>query len=66
VTGGRIITDGRTTMILMIPPGVGALGNIVARDEGARFDRELTSPWRPVGALYRADLGAAAARQACR
>ena len=37
------------------------LGDIRAEAYEARFDRELASVWRPVGELYRADLGAAAA-----
>ena len=40
-------------------------GDIAAEAYAARFDRELASVWRPVGELYRADLGAATARRAC-
>lgn len=38
---------------------------IMAEDWEAGFDSAMTSPWRPIGALYLPDLGAAAAVGEC-
>jgi 4-amino-4-deoxy-L-arabinose transferase-like glycosyltransferase len=65
-TRGQVRVEGRVTIAVQQPPTVVArIGDIVAEAYTARFDQELSSAWRPVGELYRADLGAAAARRGC-
>lgn len=65
-TRGQVRVDGRVTINVQQPPTVSArIGDIVDEAYTARFDQELASVWRPVGELYRADLGAAAARRGC-
>ena len=65
-TRGQVRVQGRPTIAIQVPPASPVrLGDITAERYEARFDRELASVWRPVGELYRADLGAAATRRAC-
>jgi 4-amino-4-deoxy-L-arabinose transferase-like glycosyltransferase len=65
-TRGQVRVRGRSTLAVQLPPGTTTrLGDIPAEPYEERFDRELASAWGPVGELYRADLGAAAARRAC-
>jgi 4-amino-4-deoxy-L-arabinose transferase-like glycosyltransferase len=65
-TRGQIRVAGRPTISLQLPPTATARpGEIAADAYEERFDRELASVWRPVGELYRADIGAAAAKRAC-
>jgi hypothetical protein len=65
-TRGQVRMYGRPTIAIQMPPTATArLGEIPAEAYEERFDRELASAWRPVDELYRADLGAAAARRAC-
>lgn len=66
VNRGQVLVGGRTRIAVLVPPGAGTgLPSLDDEAYAERFDRELTSAWRPVGELYRADLGAAAARRAC-
>jgi hypothetical protein len=65
VLGGRVVVDGHPTIAILVPPGAPEVGTIGPDGLEERFDRERASPWLPVGDLYRADLGAAAARRAC-
>jgi hypothetical protein len=66
VTRGQVGEQGRATIVIQVPPSSTTRpGDIPADAYTARFDDELASVWRPVGELYRADLGAAAARRAC-
>ncbi len=65
-TRGQVRVDGRVTIAVQQPLTVTTrIGDIRAEGPDQRFDRELASVWRPVGELYRADLGAAAARRDC-
>jgi 4-amino-4-deoxy-L-arabinose transferase-like glycosyltransferase len=65
-TRGQVREQGRPTIAIQLPPlSTGRFGDVAAERYEARFDQELSSVWRPVGKLYRADLGAAAARRAC-
>jgi hypothetical protein len=65
-TRGQIRVDGRSTISLQLPPtATDRPGEIAAAAYEDRFDRELASVWRPVGELYRADIGATAAKRAC-
>jgi 4-amino-4-deoxy-L-arabinose transferase-like glycosyltransferase len=66
VTRGRIREQGRATIMIQVPTSSTTRpGDVPAEAYAARFDAELASAWRPVGELYRADLGAAAARRSC-
>jgi hypothetical protein len=63
---GTVRVDGRSTISILVPPASTArIGDVRAGDYEARFDRDLASVWRPVGELYRADLGAATVRRSC-
>jgi hypothetical protein len=65
-TRGQVRVQGRATITIQLPPATTArLGDIPAAPFEDRFDRALASVWRPVGELYRADLGAAVAKRAC-
>ena len=65
-TGGQVRELGRPTIVIQVPPtSRDRFGEIPADAYVDRFDRELASAWRPIGELYRADLGAAAARRLC-
>jgi 4-amino-4-deoxy-L-arabinose transferase-like glycosyltransferase len=65
-TRGQVRVDGRVTIAVQQPPTISErIGDIRAEDHNRRFDQELASVWRPVAELYRADLGAAAARRDC-
>jgi hypothetical protein len=65
-TRGQVWVQGRPTIAIQVPPASpDRFSNVRAQAYEARFDRDLASVWRPVGELYRADLGAAAARRAC-
>jgi hypothetical protein len=65
-TGGHVQVDDRSTITVQIAPGTSPRpGEFHAGPYEQRFDETLSSPWRPVGDLYRADLGAASARQSC-
>jgi hypothetical protein len=65
-TRGQVREQGRTTIAIQLPPSsTDRFGEIRAEAYVERFDRELASSWRPVGQLYRADLGAATARRSC-
>jgi hypothetical protein len=65
-TRGQVREHGRVTITILAPPSSASrLGDIPAEAYEVRFDRELASAWSPVGELYRADLGAAAARRGC-
>jgi hypothetical protein len=65
-TGGRVLVDGRSTITIQMPPGTTTrTTDIRAGPLEERFDSELASAWRPVGQLYRADVGTAAGRQIC-
>jgi hypothetical protein len=65
-THGRVRVYGRTTIAIQQSPAVTArIGDLVAEAYDRRFDEAFASVWRPVGELYRADLGAAAARRTC-
>ncbi|MGE3908070.1 MAG: hypothetical protein AB7K36_01875 [Chloroflexota bacterium] len=66
LTRGRIREDGRPTISIQMPPTTSVrLGDIAAEPYVSRFDQELASVWRPVGELYRADLGSAQAKRSC-
>ena len=65
-TRGQLRVNGRGAISIQLPPTATArFGDIPAEAYEERFDRELASVWRPVGELYRADLGAAATKRAC-
>ena len=65
-TRGQVRQQGRPTIAIQVPPSSpDRFGEIPAEAYEARFDRELASAWRPVGELYRPDLGAATARRSC-
>jgi hypothetical protein len=65
-TLGRVRVQGRATISIQTPPSSPTrFGEVPAEAYEERFDRELASAWRPVGELYRADLGSAAARRTC-
>ncbi|MCC6177244.1 MAG: glycosyltransferase family 39 protein [Chloroflexi bacterium] len=66
VDGAWITVDGHRTIAIQMPPN--AARHQIALDAvplAEQFDRDLTSPWRPIGNLYQPDLGAATARRAC-
>jgi hypothetical protein len=66
VNAGRLALQGRTTINLQVhPESPTRFGTIQAETLNAEFDRSFTSPWRPIGNFYQADLGAAANRLAC-
>ena len=66
VTGGHVQVDGHPTITIQVPPGTaGRQHEIQAEPLERHFDAELSSAWRPVGELYRADVGIAAGRQMC-
>ena len=66
VTSGRVFVDGHIGITILVPPdgppaGDAHLAGLDAQFDGGRY----TSPWRPINALYRPDLGAAVARRTC-
>jgi hypothetical protein len=65
-TRGQVRVNRRSTISIQLPRASDErIGTVDAEAYEARFDQELASVWRPVGELYRADLGAAAAKRAC-
>jgi hypothetical protein len=65
-TRGQLRVNGRSTISIQVPPtATTRFGDIPAEAYEDRFDGELASVWRPVGELYRADLGSAVAKRAC-
>jgi len=63
---GEVNVDGYSGITILAAPATSPMGAVPLADLARRFDHEdYTSPWRPVGALYRPDLGAAASRAAC-
>ena len=65
-TRGQVREQDRPTIVIQVSPSSpDRFGQIRAEAYEDRFDRDLASAWRPVGELYRADLGAAAARRSC-
>ena len=65
-TRGEIRVQGRPTIAIQVPPtSPDRFSNVRAEAYEARFDRDLASVWRPIGELYRADLGTTAARRTC-
>jgi 4-amino-4-deoxy-L-arabinose transferase-like glycosyltransferase len=65
-TRGQLRVNGRSTISIQVPPTAATrFGDIPAEAYEERFDGELASVWRPVGELYRADLGSAVAKRAC-
>jgi 4-amino-4-deoxy-L-arabinose transferase-like glycosyltransferase len=65
-TRGQVREQRRPTIAIQVPPSsTERFGEIPAEAYEDRFNRELASSWRPVGELYRADLGAATARRSC-
>ena len=66
MTGGRVLVDGHATITILVPPGsTTKTTDLRAGPLEERFDAEHASAWRPVGELYRADVGTAAGRQMC-
>jgi 4-amino-4-deoxy-L-arabinose transferase-like glycosyltransferase len=66
MNAGRLALQSRTTITLQVHPDLPTrFGTIVADAFDAEFDRTHSSPWRPIGSFYQADLGAAAHRAAC-
>lgn len=66
VTIGTLQVEGRPTINLEAAASAELRhGLIDAATTGPAFDREMTSPWRPVGPFYQPDMGAAALRREC-
>jgi 4-amino-4-deoxy-L-arabinose transferase-like glycosyltransferase len=66
VNAGGLSLQGHATVSLQVDPASPTrFGTTQADAFAAEFDQTMTSPWRPIGAFYQPDLGAAASRADC-
>jgi hypothetical protein len=55
--GGQVYVAGRPSLTLLVrEPPAGGSRFYQAEDYEWRFDRELTSPWAPIGSIYRPSI----------
>jgi 4-amino-4-deoxy-L-arabinose transferase-like glycosyltransferase len=59
---GQVLTAGRPTMAIYVRQPVQPARTYDQAEYAGRFDRDLASPWTPVGQLYRPDVDA---RRSC-